>query len=730
MAQDVELVATLRRQLRAQREIHEAFAGIDRRSGTLSRVLEACCMAVEGGVGLFWTPQLEGTEKPEKVLRCAAWHAVHAGSTPDFIRLARETELEPGRGIAGYVWQHSKPLWIPDVDRDPRRLVWQAGLGAALAFPVRMNHAVLGVIECLNVEAKPNTAAWLELSEDLGRQIGALLKQQRAQEALAFQAQILENVRDAVIVSDPHGRITYWNRGAEAIFGFSADEMLGGGLDRLYPDPNPDVHGELARISAGEEYVGEWRGRHKSGREIWLNVKTTVMRDAAGNPSGFIGTSKDITQTRKLAEDAASRSRRLQALTASLTRAITPADVATVVASHAHAGLGAAGASVWLLDEALERLQLTAEAGDGALASERVLSQLIPDHLELAEAIRALECHGELRWLRSRHAEDPDRADPGRASERTAMVVPILAGEHALGVILLVAASSEHLSEKDREWVLAMTRQAGLAIERARLYAQEQAARTAMEQANQAKDAFLAMLGHELRNPLSPILTALELMRLRGGNTMQRERETIERQVRHVVRLVDDLLDVSRITRGKIELKRKNLEIGEIVAKAIEMASPLLEQRNHRLHTEIDSPGLVVYGDELRLSQVLSNLLTNAAKYTEPGGHIAIRGLRDENEVVLTVQDSGIGMGPDLLQPGSISWRCGARPDHRAHARGAARRQRGRHERRPRQRQYVLRAAAARHFRVLRRASWSATAGLGGATPAWSAAPSAHTRRR
>ena len=173
--------------------------------------------------------------------------------------------------------------------------------------------------------------------------------------------------------------------------------------------------------------------------------------------------------------------------------------------------------------------------------------------------------------------------------------------------------------------------------------------RVAAESANRAKDEFLAMLGHELRNPLSPILTALQLMKLRGGDALERERTVIERQVTHLTRLVDDLLDVSRIARGKVELKEEIVEIAEIVAKAIEIASPLLQQRAHTLNMHVQRKGLTVNGDATRLSQVVSNLLTNAAKYTPPGGHITIRTEQDHGEVVVRVRDSGLGIAPEVL---------------------------------------------------------------------------------
>ena len=172
-------------------------------------------------------------------------------------------------------------------------------------------------------------------------------------------------------------------------------------------------------------------------------------------------------------------------------------------------------------------------------------------------------------------------------------------------------------------------------------------ARALAETANRAKDEFLAMLGHELRNPLSPILTALQLMRMRGA--VGREHAVIERQVGHLVRLVDDLLDVSRITRGKIELRREPLEMAAAVAAGLEMARPLLEQRRQKLAVDVPPSGLVVQGDANRLAQVVSNLLTNAAKYSDPEATIFVTARREGNMARLSVRDQGVGIPADII---------------------------------------------------------------------------------
>ncbi len=174
-------------------------------------------------------------------------------------------------------------------------------------------------------------------------------------------------------------------------------------------------------------------------------------------------------------------------------------------------------------------------------------------------------------------------------------------------------------------------------------------AEAAMRDADRRKDEFLALLSHELRNPLAPILTAAELMRLRGDVATPREREVIIRQGQHLVRLVDDLLDVSRVARGKVTLAKRRIELATVVAKAVESAAPLLEERRHELIVSVAPEGLAVDADEVRLTQVVSNLLTNAGRYTAVRGRIEVTAGREGGDVVLNVRDNGRGIDPALL---------------------------------------------------------------------------------
>jgi signal transduction histidine kinase len=184
------------------------------------------------------------------------------------------------------------------------------------------------------------------------------------------------------------------------------------------------------------------------------------------------------------------------------------------------------------------------------------------------------------------------------------------------------------------------------------------------------KDEFLAMLGHELRNPLAPVSAALEVMRLRADDPQRiaNAREVVERQIAQMTRLVDDLLDVSRITRGQIELREESVALAALVERAVEVVRPLIDERGHRLSLELPEVPVVFRGDHSRLEQVLANLLSNAAKYTDVGGRIWLRAHVDRDQIVVSVRDNGEGLTPELRERVFELFVQG--PDTRSMARG------------------------------------------------------------
>lgn len=172
-----------------------------------------------------------------------------------------------------------------------------------------------------------------------------------------------------------------------------------------------------------------------------------------------------------------------------------------------------------------------------------------------------------------------------------------------------------------------------------------------LRQADRRKDEFLAILAHELRNPLAPIRNSLQILRMTACNdpTAERVCEMMERQVNHMVRLVDDLMEVSRITRGLIELRNEETDLATVIRSAVETSKPLIESKQHQLALSLPPDPIPLYGDCVRLGQVISNLLNNAAKYTNRGGQIWLTAKRDGSTAVVSVRDNGIGLSADML---------------------------------------------------------------------------------
>ena len=229
------------------------------------------------------------------------------------------------------------------------------------------------------------------------------------------------------------------------------------------------------------------------------------------------------------------------------------------------------------------------------------------------------------------------------------------AGYHAICAMPLLTASGEmigslatyfhkphHPSERETRLIELYARQAAQFIDNARLHRE-------IREADRHKGEFLAMLAHELRNPLAPILNALHLLRREEGEAASQAREVAERQVRHLARLVDDLLDVSRISSGKIQLRKGRVDLREAVTRAVESARPLITDRQHTLTVVLPDDPVLLEADEARLVQVLANLLNNAAKYTEPGGTIELQAGQHDGMIVARVRDNGIGVAPELL---------------------------------------------------------------------------------
>ena len=243
--------------------------------------------------------------------------------------------------------------------------------------------------------------------------------------------------------------------------------------------------------------------------------------------------------------------------------------------------------------------------------------------------------------------QDPERLSMVRQlGLRSYLCVPLKVRGETIGVITFaMAESGRTLSTYELTLAEDLAGRAAIALENARLYHE-------LRETDRRKDEFLAMLAHELRNPLAPISNALYILGLQPSQsaTADQARAMMERQVQHMVRLVDDLLDVSRIMRGKIELQKETIHLNDVVGRAIETVQPLIDGLGHRLEVSLPDPQVRVDVDPIRMSQVLANLLNNAAKYTERGGRIWLDGEQRNGDVLLRVRDNGIGIEAGMLR--------------------------------------------------------------------------------
>lgn len=426
----------------------------------------------------------------------------------------------------------------------------------------------------------------------------------------ALLRNFIEAVPGVVYAKDLDGRFIMANRGTADLLGLDAADFIGKTDRDVLADPvqaaNLMVVDRRVMQSGVAQQVEEWVQRPDGTSALWWSTKAPML-DTEGRVIGLIGSSVDITD-RKQSEDALRRSEQ---------RAAVAMEVAQLGTWEWDVDSGH-----FTVDERCLRMCGLSQAG-GPLTLEEIRERVHPDDWPRVENAlqRSLEPTGdgiyaeEFRWVH------PDGRTVWTASRGT-----LQRASATEGAALLMLGSVLDVTER-RQLV------------------------DALKQADQRKDEFLAMLAHELRNPLAPINTAAQMLRLTGDPTpgVARASEIIGRQVGHLTRLVDDLLDVSRVTRGLVELELGPVDVRTVISAATEQVRPLIQSRGHELHTSMAAGPFMVEGDFHRLVQIVSNLLNNAAKYTPQGGRIEVRLGLDEAQVVIEVRDNGVGIATDLL---------------------------------------------------------------------------------
>ncbi|MEQ1504338.1 MAG: ATP-binding protein, partial [Myxococcota bacterium] len=561
-----------------------------------------------------------------------------------------------------------------DPERLPARVLLRTGVPSEVTVRFRPRDAVEGgrwvTIRATPIHDPTGAIGW---AISVFRDVSARREQLEAlQLSREWFSTALNSIGDAVIATDRDGLVTFLNPIATALTGWTSADAVGRTLREVFPISDEatrqPVESPVERAIRENAVVGLADDTvlvRRDGTSVAIDDSAAPIRDPHGRLVGVVLVFRDVSQRRADELRRAFLVRATEELGSSLDYRTTLATVARLAVPRV---------ADWCAVDVFE---------DGVLRRLGV-AHVDPEKIRFVEQIQArypadpTVDRGTWRVLRTGRsewaAEIPDALLVASAQDaehlaliralmlRSYVVVPLTIGGERIGVLSFVMAESgrRHV-EADLALAEALAERAGAAIDRARQYTRQleagrelEAARAEAERANRAKDEFLAMLGHEIRNPLAPIRTAVHLIALKQVPGIERERRVIERQVKHLVRLVDDLLDVSRIARGAIEIEHVAVEVDDVIARAIELTAPHVEERRHRLTVE-GVRGLRVRGDVVRLAQVMANLLNNAAKYSEPEGTIAVTIAREEDpasdadRVVIRVRDRGRGIGPDQL---------------------------------------------------------------------------------
>jgi PAS domain S-box-containing protein len=419
-------------------------------------------------------------------------------------------------------------------------------------------------------------------------------------------SQIVAGVRDyAVFTLDVAGHITSWNTGAENIKGYKAEEIIGKHFSRFYPVDAiaRNWPGEELKIAAGQGRFEEegWRIR-KDGTRFWADVVITALRSPQGRLTGFLKITRDLTERRRHEETLRESEERFRLLVNSVKEyAIFMLDADGCVASW---NLGAERIIGYTAAEIIGRSVACLYPAE---AAERGAPQR-----DLATVV----AHGGMEINGRRVRKDGTRF----------WANVVICSVHDLdGKLRGFAQVTRDLTERKQFKEL--------------------------EESQQRTHEFLAMLSHELRNPLAPLKTSVDIMRLRemSDPVLIRARDVIDRQVQHLTHIIDELLDVSRITSGRIRLTSETLDLQGVVLRAVEAARPLFDSKGHTLEIEAPASHVWVRGDLTRLTQVFVNLLNNAAKYTPDRGRIEVSIRSTDKSAAVHIRDNGIGIAAELL---------------------------------------------------------------------------------
>ena len=471
-------------------------------------------------------------------------------------------------------------------------------------------------------------------------QAAVVLQHARRHEALRSSEAHFRSMADSapalLWVSDAEGRCTYLSKRWYDFTGCAArSDPPYGCFENVHPDDLPQAVAMFGESNAARTpFSIDYRLRRHDGEYRWA-VNSGLPRFDNGTFQGFVGAVIDV-HDRKLGE---ARLRLLWEAASILLSTDDPDAMMRGLFAKVGPHLGVDGYFNYLVNDAGDALQLVSSSG---IPEQHAA---VMQRIGFGESICGTVARRRAPVVASRLQQSADSNVQLLKSLgfRAYACNPLLADDRLIGTLSFGSSSKDEFTVEEIEFLETLSHYVTVAHERLRLVGR-------LREADRRKDEFLATLAHELRNPLAPVKNAAQLLRRADGDKALIDQGVtiLDRQLSHMVRLIDDLMDVARITTGKFELRKARVELSTILMGAVEASRPLIERVGHELTLALPPP-IFVDADAVRMTQVFANLLNNAAKYSEPGGRIAVMAERDGDQVVVTIKDTGVGIAADML---------------------------------------------------------------------------------
>jgi PAS domain S-box-containing protein len=619
--------------LAANLEISRILAESPPLDVAINRILRSIGDYLSWQIGVMWMPDRE-----KEVLRCLTVWKPDVTTPSQFEIESRKRVFSPGVGLPGRVWQQQKAIWLQDVvldDNFPRApFAAQEGLHSAFGFPILAGDKFLGVIEFFGAEIREPDESLLQMFQSVGSQIGQFVERRHAEESLRGRENELQLITEATPLMltrcSKDLRYVFANRAYADMLALEPEEIIGKRIvDVIGSDALAAIQPHIDRVLAGESTEYEQEVRFKTVGARYLRGVYRPHKDRSGAIVGWIASISDLTE-RLRAEEAQRRTqdelhevqRRTEKDLQHLASIVENTD--DVIVGRDLDGL----VTSW--NAAAERLfGYTAEEMIG-----RPLSILIPtDRASEEWEILARLRQGE----RLEHYETVRRAKDGRLIQVSLTTSPI---KDANGKVIGFSKIARDITDQKQA-----------EAERDALLKSEHAARAQAEEANHVKDEFLAVLSHELRTPLNAILGWASL--LRGGKLDEqhaaRALEIVERNATAQSKLIEGVLDVSRIVSGKLQLDIRPTQLSTVIATAVDSIRPAADAKNMTLRVVAGEPEPLVLADANRLQQVVWNLLSNAVKFSPAGGEVTVALRQSNSHVEIAVEDRGQGIPTEFL---------------------------------------------------------------------------------